>query len=463
MNLARSSMKFSSLCRGYLMCALALTACGGKTRGGTEEAAGGASNAEGGAPTCSFEGFEPAVVYPTTREPTYIVAIDRTHSGHLDLVVNERSTDGEASVMYVNAGDGTFTRDEAYGAAANSADSMVAADFDQDGHLDLASHVTNGTDSYSKDQRTGKLLIDFGDSDGEFAASPVSIPTSRSDGFLTAGDFDGDGRKDIAFAGYNYFMSAGGVSETGAIALPGPIPTDLLLDVFFNRGDGSFDPPVSYANLDWLQYREIATGDFDGDGHPDIAELSAREPSGFGVFFNRGDGSFDDQVDFVASTTWISYGLGVADFDGDGKDDVATATIINANLPGQANVLEVFTATGNGGFNEPAIYPMDSIPRVYQIMTGDFTGDGHPDLAMVMDNEWGQTTPIPIAVFENLGDGSFGAPINYQVGGQAFQYVIGIAAGDLNGDRVTDLAVTTSGSLSSPNPNGVSVLLSRCE
>jgi len=263
--------------------------------------------------------------------------------------------------MYVNAGDGTFTRDEAYGAAANNADSMVAADFDQDGNLDLASHISNGTDSYSKDQRTGELLIDFGNTDGEFAASPISIPTTRSGGYLTAGDFDGDGHQDIAFAGYDYVMSTG--SPTGSeLILPAPVPSDFLLDVFFNRGDGRFDDPVSYANLDWLQFRTLSTGDFDGDGHPDIAELSTREPSGFGVFFNRGDGSFDDQVDFVAGTTWISYGLGVADFNGDGKDDVATTTILDANLSGRANVLEVFTARGNGGFNEPAIYPIDSTP-----------------------------------------------------------------------------------------------------
>lgn len=70
---------------------------------------------------------------------------------------------------------------------------------------------------------------------------------------------------------------------------------------------------------------------------------------------------------------------------------------------------------------------------------------------------------IPVAVFENHGDGTFGAPVTLGVGGQAFQYPTAVAAADFNGDGLTDIAVTTSGEESTPNPESLTVLLSLCE
>jgi FG-GAP-like repeat len=67
-----------------------------------------------------------------------------------------------------------------------------------------------------------------------------------------------------------------------------------------------------------------------------------------------------------------------------------------------------------------------------------------------------------VAVFANLGDGSFAAPVTYTVGGAHLEYAMAIAAGDFNGDGVTDIAVTTMGE-ASPYPVAANVLLSNCE
>jgi hypothetical protein len=300
----------------------------------------------------------------------------------------------------------------------------------------------------------GAIGIDLGTATGSFAPQLVTFPTQRTTGWLAAGDFNGDGRPDLAFAGFDYI-------ETGGPGLPVAEPADTVLNVYLNAGDGTFGPPVAYANPDYFQ--SLATGDFDGDGHPDIVELTSVAEAGFDVFFNAGDGTFRSKVTIVASTSWIGYGLGVADFDGDGKDDVATTTVLNPNQQDAAYVLEVFRGAGNGIFEGPDVHPLEDVQSLPQVVPGDFNGDGKPDIAMVIGSAPTDTTEsIPVSVFENRGDGTFAAPVIYTVPARPFEYPTAIAAGDFNGDGVADIAVTTTGE-ESPYPLAVSVLLSRCE
>ena len=412
---------------------------------------------------CTFKGFAPAVAYTTANEPLSVLAIDRTCSGHLDLVVGERTSAGwPTSEFFTNQGHGTFAASSSYGASGNRVAAMAAADFNGDGRIDLASQ-SNGTDFMDDGSDGGAIGIDLGTPAGAFATGLVSYPTPETTGYLAAGDFNGDGHPDLAFAGFNYIETVGGpVGDSGLVATPGPEPTNFALDVYFNSGDGGFAAPVAYPTPDWFQ--SIATGDFNGDGHLDIAELTSTSEGGFGVFFNGGDGTFRNELTFVASTGWVAYGLGVADFNGDGKDDVATTTIRNPNQSNETNVLEVFSGAGNDTFSGPAMYPIVDVPSVYQVVTGDFNGDGRPDIAIVigLSPTGGPIEPTPVSVFENLGDGTFGAPVTYHVGGGLMEYATAIAAGDFNGDGITDIAVTTDGD-ESASPLTVSVLLSQCE
>jgi hypothetical protein len=432
---------------------------------GTADAAMGTAACLPRAHSCTFKGFATAVVYPTANEPLSILAVDRTCSGHLDLVVGERTGMGApTSELFANAGDGTFVASSSYGASGNYAGNMVAADFNGDGRIDLASQ-SNGTYPIDIGTDGGALGIDFGSDAGAFAPQLALTPTPETTGYLAAGDFNGDGRPDIAFAGYHEIEATGGaVGDSGLIATPGPEAVDPALNVFFNAGNGTFAAPVAYVGPG--ESPSIATGDFNGDGHLDIAQLGGGTGAegAFSVFFNAGDGTFRNEVTFVASTGWVAYGLGVADFNGDGKDDVATTTILNPNQSTESIVLEVFTGAGNDTFNGPAMYGIVDVPSVYQVVTGDFNGDGKPDLAMVIGSSptTGFIEPTPVSVFENLGDGTFGAPVIYTVGGQLFEYATAIAAGDFNGDGVTDLAVTTDGE-ETPTPIAVNVLLSQCE
>ena len=184
----------------------------------------------------------------------------------------------------------------------------------------------------------------------------------------------------------------------------------------------------------------------------------------FGVFYNVGDGSFRDEVLWNVSPEFPLASPGVADFNGDGVDDLATLTVLNPNTSKKAYALEVFTGTRSLSFDGPAAYPLVAAPSLQAVLTGDFNGDGKPDLAMVMGGA-GAEIPldsIQVRVFENLGDGTFGTPASYVLSGRITDYASGFAVGDFNRDGVDDIAVGTTEQTAS-DPSAVNLLLSTCD
>jgi hypothetical protein len=169
---------------------------------------------------------------------------------------------------------------------------LVAADFNGDGKVDLASESSSGSG------------IDLGTGGSTFAPSLVPFPTQQSEGYLAAGDFNRDGHPDIAFAGYDNGETIGG--------LPEPIQTNFALSLFLNAGDGTFAAPAIYANPQ--SFLSLATGDFDGDGQLDLAELTSAGVVGIGIFFNAGGGVFRSEANYPASEGGSDYGMGIADF-----------------------------------------------------------------------------------------------------------------------------------------------------
>src|SRR6185369_15591060 len=158
----------------------------------------------------------------------------------------------------------------------------------------------------------GVLTFAFGTGNGALASQAVTLATPQTSGRLAAGDFDGDGRSDLAFAGYDYVIAGGGVTVDGRISLLGPVPTNSALNVFRNAGQGAFAAPVRYAKP--ASFGDLVTGDFDGDGHLDIAELASTTAGMIRVLYNAGDGTFRDEASFGPNPDWSGFGLGVADF-----------------------------------------------------------------------------------------------------------------------------------------------------
>jgi len=134
------------------------------------------------------------------------------------------------------------------------------------------------------------------------------------------------------------------------------------------------------------QWRQnIAVADIDGDGHPDIVATPARLSSGgiFKVWLGDGKGGFHEMpvavVDASGKPVSISLaygGVAVADFDGDGRPDVATAS--------HAGTVRIFLNRGAGKFR---VAGAGLPPKLSSqaIAAFDVNGDGRPDLVVSQD------------------------------------------------------------------------------
>jgi len=430
---------------------------GGSSEG--ERDAGTKDDGHSGKTACTFKGFANPVAYGPSASPRALVATDLTGDGRIDLLVAELAHSKPALELLANNGRGAFSLSALPSAIDPSA--AVAADFNGDGLVDLVSQGNSATSWPDLATDDGMLAFDFGAGHGTLAAQALTLPTPQTNGQLAVGDFDGDGRPDLAFAGYNYIMTAGAVSPTGGIGLPGPVPTNFGLNVYRNLGQGHFAPPARYSKTEGQS--DLLTGDFDGDGHVDIAELAATMTSSLGVFYNAGDGRFGNEATFGGKPDWSFFGAGVADFNGDGIDDVAAPTILRPNASDQAIVIEVFSGSPDRNFSVSTT-EITAVPDVSQVAIGDFDGDGKADVALVLQpmGRGGASPPVPVAIFSGHGDGTFAAPTVYLLNGASELLTNAITAADFNGDGVTDLAVATAGRFS-PYPAAVHVLLSRCE
>ena len=435
---------------------------GGGGGGGSQAGADAGNHADGRAPkaSCTFKGFANPVAYTPAAAPYSLRVADVTGDGHLDILVKGGRNGVPSLELFTNTGKGAFTQATLPFLFPPNSGVPVAADFNGDGILDLASQGNSAT-GIDVGGADGVIAFDFGTGAGKLASQAVTLPSPQTDGFLTVGDFDGDGRPDLAFAGYDYQMMGGFVTDSGGIATPAPEPTNFAMNVYRNTGQGNFAAPSIYANPTF--FSDLVTGDFDGDGHLDIALLASTTAWLLGVFYNAGDGSFADEATFGPNPDWGGFGFGAADINGDGIDDLATVTYLRPNASDEAIVIEVWTGARDRSF-AMVTTEITAVPDVYQVAIGDFDGDGMPDLALALQprGRGGAAPPVPVAVYVNQGDGTFATPTTYYLSGASELLTNAIVAGDFNGDGVADIAVATTGRFS-PYPVAVNVLLSQCD
>jgi hypothetical protein len=190
--------------------------------------------------------------------------------------------------------------------------------------------------------------------------------------------------------------------------------------------------------------QSLAVADFNGDGKQDVAAAMLYADA-VQIVLGNGDGTFTTgQVIPLPSPQAIVS----ADFNGDGIPDLAVTNVINNGATFSPNTVTILLGNGDGTFTVKSTMPAGSNPLA--ITVGDFNGDGKADLAIV------DQASNSVTILLGNGDGTFAPAPSPAVG-------LGpnsIAAADFNGDGILDLAVLNKLNTSGPAaPGSVTILL----
>ena len=286
----------------------------------------------------------------------------------------------------------TLTTSFSTGGGFTSVGSFVSGppaigDFNHDGHLDVAIGAIVG-DMNQASHPYAQVI--FGDGKGHFPTQGPALDLSSN--FFAAGDFNRDGKSDLASLDGSSFQ------------------------ILIGKGDGTFAPAVTYAvgaNPVFVLQRDL-----NGDGKTDILVVN-KGSNDVSILLGKGDGTFQPQKTFAAGKAPMAAITG--DFNRDGKIDIAVASsegvsVLLGNGNGTFQPQRIYTATGpmtgivqasvrqdgiesligidsvskrlvllpgagNGTFGNPTVFPVDRVPTA--IVAGDFNHDGATDIVLL--------------------------------------------------------------------------------
>ena len=174
----------------------------------------------------------------------------------------------------------------------------------------------------------------------------------------------------------------------------------------------------------------IVAGDFNNSGKPGLIECCNTSAQ---MVFRAGNGDGTFQAPLVASATPVSVMSAVAaDVNGDGKLDVVAIAALNPPSPPDTGTysLTVWLGNGDGTFQPAEQYNTTNAPM--KVLTGNFFGDGHTAIVVTEQNS-------TIDYFRNTGGGEFAFAKSVTTSGESNWS--SAAAGDFNGNGITDLAL----------------------
>lgn len=376
-------------------------------------------------------------VYPKISPTASIVAADFNQDGHADIAIDDRYT---VSILSGN-GDGSlggttnYTKQYGYGSTA-----IATADFNGDGKPDLAV--------------TGSVLL--GNALGGFIQKSYSA-TPYSSGIVVT-DLNGDSKPDIATAQGNTLsvvlgngdgtfkpnINYPGTSATLLVAADfnGDQHSDLVAvnnwdntySMFLGDGNGNIASPDTRRgiyNIGSYPFDEIVA-DLNGDGFLDIASIvQFNDGNGISVLSGKGNGAFGPQAQhypMVAGWSVQPTALAVGDLNHDGRSDLITVNKHWSSGDGKSDTFSVLIAKSGSAYRTQVDYPLTMTPWAVAVV--DLNGDGKLDLAIAGDNG----SRHQISVLPGNGDGTFQAGTDYPV-----TFISDLAIADLNQDNHPDL------------------------
>ncbi len=291
---------------------------------------------------------------------------------------------------------------------------LTVGDFNEDGRLDIATANSDSDD----------VSVLLGNGNGTFR-SGYSFGVGESPMFLTTGDLNLDGKLDLA------------VAETGA---------DRVV-VLFGKGNGLFDEPVPYPSGKGPTF--LALGDVDGDEDLDMVVVNSGRfgnypPFSWSVLLNKGQGDFvlAQHVEEQGRDGLFPTGASLVDLNDDGLPDV-TLTWSQPSWRTPNGYASVFQNQGQGTFSFwKKIQAGFTLSAVTQT---DLDADGNLDLMVT------SLFTDSIKVLLQLRPGQYTKPANLEVGFSP----VALSYKDLDGDGHRDLISTNRAS------HSTSILLGR--
>jgi FG-GAP-like repeat/FG-GAP repeat len=348
--------------------------------------------------TCAPVSFAAAGNFGAGSAPLSVAVGDFNGDGKQDLALPNNIEEGGTVSTLLGNGAGHFGAARSFRAGGYPL-SVAVGDFNGDGRQDLA--VANSA--------TDDVSILLGDGAGGFSSS-TNVGVGNEPYSVAVGDFNGDGRQDLAVA--NDFSNN--------------------VSVVLGDGAGHFTAAINFGT--GTLSTAVAVGDFNGDGKQDLA-VSNYGTNNVSILSGDGTGRFSAAVNFGAGSGPFSVEVG--DFNGDSKQDLAVPNGISNNV-------SILLGNGDGTFSAPTNFAVGSNPL--SVAVGDFNGDGKQDLAV--PNYQSDT----VSILLGDGAGNFSATISLPgASGPAF-----VAVGDFNGDAKQDLAVASHDS------SNVSIFLRAC-
>lgn len=283
-------------------------------------------------------------------------------------------------------------------AAGTTPAAIAVGDLNGDGRPDLA--VAN--------QLSLDISILLGDGSGNFSPVPPNPAAGLRPTAIAVGNFNGDQAQDLAVTNSN--------------------SNDVT--ILLGDGAGGFSPAATSPEGLGMNMQgfgadpaSVGVGDFDGNGKQDLAV--ANKTNNVSILLGNGTGDFTTPASSPEKAGAGPESIAVGDFDGNGKQDLAVANV-------SSNDVTILLGDGSGDFSAAATSPEPGGVGPRSVVPGDFDANGKQDLAVVAGSGG-------VSILLGDGSGNFSAAPSSPVSAGALP--VAVAVGDLDADGKQDLAV----------------------